>query len=104
MVLELLVAGCRRLYGLIGRVFEPMAQPMLNSASEPRKRAGLSVPVITMVLSVMDANTCSVDCAAIHARISLDKVLCAPVFRPCLPFAVPAKRSGLTQACGHSSQ
>lgn len=97
----------------------PMAQPMVNAASEPQKRAGLRAPAITMVLSSTDASTwpvctmlsipcvtctCLVDCAAIHARISLDKVLCAPAFRPLCPVALPAKRSGPTQACGRRSQ
>lgn len=35
----------------------PMAQPMLNPASEPRKRARLSASVVTMVLSRMVAST-----------------------------------------------
>ena len=35
----------------------PIAQPMLNSASEPRNRAGLSAPVMTMVLSVIERST-----------------------------------------------
>lgn len=57
-----------------------------------------------MILSAMDASSYLVGCAAIHARISVDKVLCAPVFRPLFPYAVPAERSGLAQACGHRSQ
>lgn len=38
---------------------------------------------VCTALSVISAN--SVGRAAIHARISLDKVLCAPVFRPLFP-------------------
>lgn len=56
------------------------------------------------MLSAPCVTSACLGCAAIHARISLEKVLCSPVFRPLFPFAVSAKRSGLTQACGHSSQ
>jgi hypothetical protein len=38
----------------------PTAVPMLNSASEPRKRAGFSAPVRTMVLPGMLASTLAV--------------------------------------------
>jgi len=76
----------------------PIAQPMLNSASEPRNRAGLSAPVMTMVLSVIDfstwpvctiesvpwvTSTCRVGCAAIVARISSrsSSVMCSESLR-----------------------
>ena len=63
----------------------PTAVPMLNSASEPRKRAGLSAPVSTIVLSGIEASTRAVStiesvpwvsstwragCAAMVARTS----------------------------------
>ena len=45
----------------------PTAVPMLNSASEPRKRAGLSAPVSTMVLSVSEASTLAVSTMRVGA-------------------------------------
>jgi hypothetical protein len=63
----------------------PTAVPMLNSASEPRNRAGLSAPVSTIVLSARLASTlavstivsvpcvtstCRAGCAAMVARIN----------------------------------
>ena len=63
----------------------PTAQPMLNTASEPWKRAGLSAPVSTITLPVMSASAMAVStmvsvpwvtrtwrcgCAALVLRIS----------------------------------
>src|SRR3546814_7051704 len=63
----------------------PTAVPMLNSAAEPRKRAGLSAPVSTMVLLARPestlavatiesepwvTNTCRAACAPMVSRIS----------------------------------
>ena len=63
----------------------PTAVPMLNSASEPRNRAGLRAPVSTMVFPSIEESTCAVStmvsvpcvtstclaaCAAIAARRS----------------------------------
>ena len=38
----------------------PTAQPMLNTASEPVKRAGFSAPVSTMTLPTMPTSACAV--------------------------------------------
>ena len=71
---------------------------MLNSASEPRKRAGLSAPVSTIVRSGIDASaravstiesvpwvisTCLAGCAATVARISSrsSSVMCSESLR-----------------------
>ena len=96
-----------------------MAQPMLNSASEPRKRPGLRASVITMVLSGMEASTwpvctmLSMRCvtstgfvgrAALVARNRLERVFWPPFPDPCFPLALAARRPGLTQVFGHSRQ